>query len=199
VKAIERVLIAGLLVLHRPDWLFAQPTPTSRPIVTAFQNVNLITMERDGVAQRQTVVVERGRITAIGAAADVTVPADAVIVDGTGRYLLPGLTDAHVHLESWDGGRADFGDAPLYLASGITTVVNLRGTPTFLDWRRRIQSGELTGPTIYTSGEFVIGPWGPELRDASGRLVVGPNVTTPEDAEREVTAQARQRVDLIKF
>jgi hypothetical protein len=156
-------------------------------------------MDRERVEAGQSVVVEGDRIAAIGAAQDVVVPAGAIVIDGSGKYLLPGLTDAHVHLESWEGFRPDFGDAPLYLASGVTTVVNLRGTRTFLEWRRRILAGELVAPTIYSAGEFVIGPRGPTLRRNSGELVVGPNVNTPEDVAREVAVQASQGVDLIKY
>lgn len=187
-----RVIVGWIFVLALPCAAGAQPS-------TAFQNVSVIPMDRERVETGQTVLVQGDRIVAIGRASEVAIPGGATVVDGAGRYLLPGLTDAHVHLESWQGIRQDFGDAPLYLAHGVTTVVNLRGTPTFVEWRRRVQSGELTGPTIYTAGEFLIGPGGPTLSRDSGELVVGPNVTTPEDVEREVAAQVRQGVDVIKF
>lgn len=196
-NATASALTGGLILLSLQAVSFAQPARAQ--VTTAFQNVNLISMERNELDPGRTVIVKGERIVAIGATGEVPLPADAVVIEGAGRYLLPGLTDAHVHLEAWEGARPDFGDGPLYLASGVTTVVNLRGTPASFDWRRRIQSGELVGPTIYTSGEFLIGPWGPELRAPSGRLVVGPNVSTPEDAAREVAAQLRNGVDVIKF
>jgi hypothetical protein len=136
---------------------------------------------------RQTlsiVSVKGNRIVAIGSSSPP--PDGALLVDGTGRYLLPGLTDSHVHLTTdmpWAPARADFGDAPLYLAHGVTTVVNLRGTPTQLDWKRRIEAGEMLGPTIYTSGDFVNEP----------------RVMTSDEVRREVAAQARDGYDLIKF
>jgi hypothetical protein len=81
--------------------------------------------------------------------------------------------------------RPDFGDAPLYLAYGITTVVNLGGAPTQLEWRQRIATGDLLGPTIYTAGPFINEP----------------RVRTPEEVQREVVTQARQgygkRADLL--
>src|SRR5258706_3958720 len=148
-------------------------------------NVNLIRMDRDRVEPGQTVVVQGDRITAFGAAGEVVVPDAAMVIDGTIRYLLPGLTDAHVHLTGFLPGltRHDFGDAPLYLANGITTVVNLGGTATELEWRQRIAAGDLLGPTIYTSGPFVNEP----------------RVNTPDEVQREVVTQARQGYDLIKF
>jgi len=144
-------------------------------------------MDRERVETGRTVLTRGGRVTAIGPRSAVTVPDDAIVVQGEGRYLTPGLTDAHVHLEGDGtlGGRArpDFGDAPLYLAYGVTTVINLRGTPEHLDWRRRIESGELVGPTIYTSGRFVNEP----------------RVNSPDEVREEITAQARDGYDLVKF
>lgn len=108
-----------------------------------------------------------------------------MVIDGRGGYLLPGLTDAHVHLPGtvFAPSRPHFGDAPLYVAFGITSVINLGGTPTHLEWRRRVESGELLGPTIYTSGEFVNEP----------------RVSTVEDVQREVDAHVRDGYDIIKF
>lgn len=134
----------------------------------AIVNVNVIPMDRERVVAGQTVIVQGDRIVAVGATGEVPVPADATVIDGAGRYLLPGLTDAHVHLTTgmpWAPTRPDFGDATIYLAYGVTTVFNLGGTPTQLEWRRRIAAGELIGPAIYTAGAFVNEP----------------RVTTPDD------------------
>jgi hypothetical protein len=57
------------------------------------------------------------------------------VIEGHGRYLMPGLADMHVHLQ----GRAKFGDAPLLLAYGITTVLNLRGRPEILEWKKELR------------------------------------------------------------
>ena len=150
-------------------------------------DVNLIRMDRERVEPGRTVLTRGDRITAIGARSAVTVPDGAIVIRGEGGYLTPGLTDAHVHLVG-DGtafggaARPDFGDAPLYLAHGVTTVFNLRGTPEQLDWRRRIESGELVGPTIY----------------ASGRFVNEPLVSSPDEVRDEIVAQARDGYDLVK-
>jgi imidazolonepropionase-like amidohydrolase len=152
----------------------------------AFVNVNLIRMDRERVEPGQTVIVRDDRIVVIGASADVPVPPDATVIHGAGRYLVPGLTDAHVHITTdmpWAPARPDFGDAPLYLAYGVTTVINLGGAPAQLEWRRRVSAGELPGPTIYTSGEFINEP----------------RVNTPKEVADEVAAQHRAGYDLIKF
>jgi len=171
----------GLVLIAAPRAAHPQPV--------AIVNVNLIPMDGEHVEPGQTVLVRGDRIVAIGAAAEIAVPTDATIVDGTGRYLLPGLVDAHVHLFGFGPGpRENFADGPIYLANGITTVVNLGGpaTPrraTELEWKRRVEAGEMIGPTIYTAGAFVNEP----------------RVTTPDEVERDVRAQAQAGYDLIKF
>jgi imidazolonepropionase-like amidohydrolase len=178
----------ALVVLGFPNIAFCQSGNSGEPSeAIALVDVSVLSMESERVEPRQTIIVRDGRIVEIGAAADVVVPEGARVVAGAGRYVLPGLTDAHVHLEG-DGtgvGRArpNFGDGVLYLSHGVTTVINLRGTTVQLDWRRRVEAGELPGPTIYTAGEFVNEP----------------RVTTPEEVEREVAIQVREGYDLIKF
>ena len=143
-------------------------------------------MQSERVEPGQTVIVRGDRIAVIGPSADVRLPQGATVIEGAGRYLVPGLTDAHVHLTTdmpWAPARPDFGDAPLYLAYGVTTVINLRGMPTQLEWRRRINAGQMLGPTIYTAGEFINEP----------------RVNTPEEVAQEIAAQHRAGYDLIKF
>ncbi len=65
---------------------------------TAFVNVNVLPMTSEVVLPAQTVVVENGVITAIGNVDVVPVPENAEIVDGTDRYLMPGLTEMHGHV-----------------------------------------------------------------------------------------------------
>jgi amidohydrolase family protein len=158
----------------------------------AFTNVNVIPMDSERVDRDSTVLVRAGRIVAVGSRDNVVqVPPDAVVIDGRGQYLLPGLIDAHVHLSTgmpWAPTRDNFGDAPIYLAYGITTVMNMgdvsdRRASTQLEWRAKINSGEMLGPTIYTSGPFVNEP----------------RVTTPQEVEQDIVAQARKGYDFIKF
>ena len=183
------IIAGGFLVFGLALQASAQPSAVATPKAStvAFVDVNLIRMDRERVETGQTVLTRGDRITTIGTRSVVKVPDDAILIQGEGRYLTPGLTDAHVHLEGDGtlGGRARpaFGDAPLYLAYGVTTVINLRGTPDQLDWRRRIESGELVGPTIYTSGRFVNEP----------------RVNSPDEVREEIIAQARDGYDLVKF
>ena len=182
------VAVGCLLVLGSTGMAPGQTGPVSVPgDATAIVNVNVVPMDSERVDAGRTVLVRGDRILAIGAAGELAAPRGATVIDGAGRWLVPGLTDAHVHLEGDGTGfgtaRPDFGDGPLYLAYGVTTVFNLRGTPVQLDWRRRVEQGELVGPTIYTAGAFINEP----------------RVNTAEEVEREIAAQAREGYDLVKF
>src|SRR5437773_1753339 len=121
-RRVELMVFGGFLVLGVSHPAGAQQrTVTSLPAETAiaFVNVNVIPMDSERVESGQTVIVRGDRIAAIGPSAEVPVPRGATVIDGSGRYLVPGLTDAHVHLQGDGTGgttRSDFGDAPLYLA-----------------------------------------------------------------------------------
>jgi len=151
----------------------------------AFTNANVIPLDHNGVEEGWTVLVRGDRIAEVGSRYEVKVPSDAAVIDCTGQYLVPGLTDAHVHVSGSPvvPARDDFGDSPIYLAYGVTTVVNLSGSPTVLEWRKRVEAGTLLGPTIYTAGPFVNEP----------------RVNTPDEVERDIVAQAQLGYDLIKF
>ena len=96
-----------------------------------------------------TVVVRDGRIAEIGNA----VPADAQIVDGRGKFLIPGLWDMHVHL-SWVTSSA----LPVLIANGVTTVRDMGSDLARIDgWRARIAAGEMVGPRILRVGPILNG------------------------------------------
>lgn len=116
----------------------------------AITNVSVIPMDRNEVLRNQTVVIEGGKITAIGPSKSTKVPQGAQLINGKGKFLIPGLVDAHVHLLSSD-------QFPLYVVHGVTTVFNLEGRPAHLIWRKKVQEGKLLGPTIFTAGPIFFG------------------------------------------
>jgi imidazolonepropionase-like amidohydrolase len=140
-------LLRSFVILAVSAWLFLAATLTfavkNPPL--AFLHVNVVPMNKDGVLEDQTVIVRDGRIEQVGPASAVRVPRGARVVDGKGKYLIPGLCDAHVHLQTTT-------EFPLYLANGVTTVFNLNGRPAHLLWRKQIADGDLQGPTIFTTG-----------------------------------------------
>ena len=168
--------------------------PSSRPLrdsgITgdiAFVDVTVLPMTQGGeTLARQTVLVSGGSIVTIGAAAHVQVSTDATIIDGAGRFLMPGLTDLHVHLEySEDPSILD-----LFLANGVTTVRNMDGRPYILEWRDLIERGEMLGPRIYTAGPILDGD--PPVR--GDNLAIG----SAEEAREAVRAQAAAGYDFVK-
>jgi imidazolonepropionase-like amidohydrolase len=131
----------------------------------AIAGVDIVDVESGEILRDRTVLITDGRITTIsdGTAAMADPGAAAAVVDGTGRYLVPGLWDMHVHFR---GGEdliaANRSLLPLYIANGVTTVRDAGGdiTPSVLEWRREIEAGRLTGPRILTSGPKLDGPTG---------------------------------------
>lgn len=118
---------------------------------TAFVNVNVIAMIDASVARARTVVVTDGRIASIGRVDDTVLPDDAAVVDGTDRYLLPGLAEMHGHVTDTSPASLD-GVLGLYVANGITTVRGMLGRPSHLELREQILQQEVLGPRLITSG-----------------------------------------------
>ena len=177
----QRAVTAGfLLAIAFPAASAAPQRPPDRAVV--FTNVTVLPMDRERVLAGQTVVIEHGVITRLGPAARITTPAGAHTVDGTGKYLIPGLADVHVHLASnpEDEQRSIL---KLFVANGVTTVVNLRGTPQILELRAAVAAGRILGPRIYTAGPYVNEPF----------------VTTPADVERAVVEQKHAGYDFVKL
>jgi uncharacterized protein YciI len=123
-------------------------TATARADDLLIRNVRLIdlTAETPRWSAPQSVLVTGDRIAAIGP--DITTPDGTKVIDGKGGYLLPGLTDMHVHV--WD--RAALG---AYLAHGVTTVRNASGMPFHLDLAAEINAGTLAGPRLLTTGPIL--------------------------------------------
>ena len=89
--------------------------------IYVFQNVTLLPLTGSARLERHTVVVSAGRIATIGPAGEITVPPNATIIDATGKFLIPGLADMHVHLPGADSsGVATRNSLALFLANGAT-------------------------------------------------------------------------------
>jgi imidazolonepropionase-like amidohydrolase len=127
-----------------------------------------------------TVVVHEGRIAELGRSAVVAVPPDAKTVDGSGKYLIPGLWDMHVHTVFGDWlPRDEKVMLPLFVANGVTGVRDMGGDLDVLkQWRAAIAAGRLLGPRMIIAGPMLDGPV-PRFpssatiaNDADGRRVV---------------------------
>jgi imidazolonepropionase-like amidohydrolase len=141
--------------------------------VIAIVHVNVIPMNREVVLCDQTVLVADGKIQEVGPAASIAIPAGTRKIDGQGKYLIPGLTDSHVHLQT----PIEFA---VFLANGVTTVYNLDGRPAHLAWRKQIAEGEMMGPRIFSTGPIFF------------------QAATAEEAVRKVDEQATLGYDGVK-
>lgn len=152
----------------------------------AIEHVTVLPMDRDTALADHTIIASGDRIGWVGPSRDARVPAGARRVNGRGAFVVPGLADMHVHLES-------VRDLEQLVRAGVTTVRNMRGAPRHLAWRDSVARGTLVGPTIFTSG--------PSLRGARrfGRGDDGfAHVRSPRDADEIVRRQAAAGYDMIK-
>jgi imidazolonepropionase-like amidohydrolase len=148
--------------------------PSAQPARMAFMNVTVVPMDTERSLAQQTVVVQDGRITAIGPVGTVALPTRTVQVEGTGRYLLPGLADMHVHI-------VDESHGLLYLANGVTTIRNMSGQPFHLKASGAVERGEWLAPTLHTAGPIMDG--------SSPQWPNSVVVQSADEAERAVEAQ----------
>lgn len=124
-------------------------TPEIDSSVIAFVNVNVVTMTAENVLESYTVLVDEGRIREVGPTAVVTIPNGATRIDGTGRFLMPGLAEMHGHLPS-ASVPAEVAENILflYIANGVTTVRGMQGNESQLALREKIREGHLLGPQL---------------------------------------------------
>ncbi len=173
-------LLAALAALTACDG-DAQPVPG----LTAFTNVSVLPMASDTVLAGQTVVVADGVIVAAGPASDVEVPRGATVIDGSGRYLMPGLAEMHAHVPPSDTLRSEEVEDIffLYLANGITTIRGMLGSAYQIPLADRIERGEVLGPNFYVGAPSINGGSAP----------------TAADAERLIRAHVESGYDLQKI
>lgn len=126
--------------------------PTSNASRIAFTGASVVTLGPAGVLESTTVVVEDGRIAAILPDAQFSAAPGTELLDASGRWLLPGLVDSHVHMVT---NGAD--DLMLYLAAGVTAVRVMWGNDVYLDWRDEIAAGTREGPHLYVASPGVDG------------------------------------------
>jgi len=111
----------------------------------AFTNVKLYDSDARKFRDAMTVVVDKGLVTAVGSSAKIKAPANAQVIDGTGKTLIPGLWDNHQHY-------GDDSTGPLLLASGITSVRDPGNQEEeLLARKKRIDDGQLLGQRIVPS------------------------------------------------
>jgi imidazolonepropionase-like amidohydrolase len=141
----------------------------------------------------QTLVVRDRTIVAVGPASQVPIPCGALVHDVRGKYVIPGLTDMHVHSESETDDPRHF--ASLYVANGITAVREMWGRPRLHRIRRMIESGQLLGPRMTIASPLLDGE--PALwSDVPDSPIV--TISSPQQARRAVPEAIDGGADFIK-
>jgi len=144
--------VTGLLILLLA--VLAQPAVAQDHSRYAIVGVDVIPMDSERVLENQAVVIEDGVIQSISDLAATTLPADLLQIEATGRYLVPGLADLHVHLRNAD-------ELINYVSWGVTTIMHLGGSgesgDPLLQYRKEISSGTRIGPRIYATDRILDG------------------------------------------
>jgi imidazolonepropionase-like amidohydrolase len=182
------------------------------------RNTTVVDVEAKKLLPGQTVLVDDGKIKAVGK--NISIPQGAQVIDGTGKYLIPGFVDAHIHF-SQSGGVYTRPDAidlrkykpyeqeiswvhnnlesflRRYTAAGITTVVDVGSTINFLKQRDTFRNKNYA-PTVYMTGPLLT-TWQPPVYKGLKDDEFFYEMKTVEDARRYVQQQLPHRPDFIKI
>jgi imidazolonepropionase-like amidohydrolase len=169
-----------------------------------FTHVNVIPMNKEVVLKDYTVVVKDGKIQDLGKTSAIKYPKEATIIDGTGKFMIPSLSDMHVHLEgdAWNlmfppaakysSEEINFDDILfLYIANGISTIDILSALPEHIPLREKIKNNEVLGPRLILS----------RMIDGAGKAWPPPICTwinNAEEAKTAVTEIKNQDYDRVK-
>ena len=193
-----------ILSLALAPWLARQARPTraaapkfvSGPIYIT--HVTVIDTRSGEEDRDRTVVISGNRILDIKDAKQIKPLAGGNIIDATGKYLIPGLWDMHVHIRgSIIGSTSNLAGEneamlPLYLTNGVTGIREMGGdlVDVVLQWRADVESGKRVAPRIVTCG--------PKLDGAKPLYPGSIPITTPEDARTAVRRVKAMGVDFVK-
>ena len=143
----QTAILAGL-------FLFA--TQRASPESLLIQNITVIDCAGHAPQPGMSVLISGGRIAAISSASQLKAPANAKVLNGAGKCLIPGLWNMHVHLGGYSDAKVAISD---YLAEGVTGIRDM-GSPLedILRLRKEIDDGTLTGPHLVVAGPIIQGP-----------------------------------------
>ncbi len=183
-----KFLVSALIFLSFNSALTAQDA-------LALTNINIIPMNREVLLKDQTVVIEKGKIKHIAASASYRLPDHISTIDGSGRYLMPGLFDMHAHFfYEQDLNKSGIeADLNRMLANGLTTVRIMNGDPLYLNAKSTVARGQAAGPELFVVSPQLVGQW-----PFSGAFF-GEIVQNPIDASNAVQRFKREGYDAIKL
>ena len=126
----------------------------------AIENVNVIPMDHDEILNNHTVLIVGDRIEKIAPSDDIELPTTVQTIDGSNKYIMPGLSDMHTHIAPSifaDNLDAGIKDLELYLATGVTTIRIMSGNEGHLQLKGLQTNGEVKGPSMYLGSPIIEG------------------------------------------
>jgi imidazolonepropionase-like amidohydrolase len=191
-EATIKTLVALTALLGLPTLAMGAPSRPGDPALV-LSNVTVVDVKVGRLLPGRTVAIEGGRIAAIRSYRAGQGLGQGQQIDATGKFLIPGLWDMHVHLAfgDWFPGARDI-TLPLFIANGVTGVRDMGSDlAPVLAWRKEIDAVALVGPRILTSGPMLDGP--------KPRFPSSLAVATPADGRQAVRDLKEQGADFIKL
>jgi imidazolonepropionase-like amidohydrolase len=187
----------------------AQPPEAPRSTALVLHDVTVIDGTGAPARPHQVLMLDGGRITAMGDVASLPIPEGAHVLPLDGTYVVPGFVDLHVHLPGDGPGAEPIQRAILaqLLDYGVTTILNPGARPgAGVALRERLRHGELRGPRLFTAGPIIdfaqSAPDGQPLPPGNPGTDLGPwahRVADRAAIQQEVREQAARGVDWIKL
>ena len=152
--------------------------------VIALEGATLIDGAGGAPKEDAVILIRNGHIEAVARVNEIRIPKGAQRIDLVGKTVIPGLIDAHAHVERWA--------APRYLAWGVTTVRDLHGgADSVIALKNDLNLGSITGPRMFTAGAMIDG--------APATYPNATGVATGPEARRAVDQRAVAGVDYLKI
>jgi imidazolonepropionase-like amidohydrolase len=163
----RELAIQGDDVINTKAWLLAisiamalAATGSGQQRVLVLEGGTLIDGTGRPPVRDAVVVIEGNRIARVGVRSQIEIPSAAPVLSVSGRTILPGLIDGHVHLRDYQ--------PPMFLPYGVTTIADIHNdTEWSLAEREALRAGRINGPRLFVSGARVTGPNGPPTADGS--------------------------------
>lgn len=152
--------------------------------INAITHVNVLPMTSEEVLKDYTVLLKDGKVFKMGPSNKLKVKKKNQVIDGTGKYLMPGLTEMHAHIPTPENGDDTWVRQVLflYVANGVTTIRGMLGDPYLLTLRKNVENEILIGPRIFTSS--------PSMN--------GNTIKTPQEAREKVVQYKKDGYDFLK-
>lgn len=195
------IILAALAIQYSSGAYGAEGDTTAH---FAFTNVNVIPMDSEKILEDYSVIISNGEIVEIGPASSHKIPENTTVFDAKGKFIIPALTDMHVHLEgdAWNimyPPEAKFAKEEinyedilfLYLANGITMIDVMSAFPEHIELREKIKRNELLGPRLILS----------RMIDGAGKAWPPPIsswVNNPAEAKAAVIDAHNEGYDRVK-